>query len=137
MNAVVDHIDGITYHGRKGNIANAFRYSVDYVMLDAEAQDVQGPSLFSRNGRGLTAIDDADHGGKPHAGRGASWVRDVLQSRQIRGVTKIELLAQPKVMGHVFNPVSFWLCRNASGDLITVISEVTNTFGDRPNASQM
>jgi hypothetical protein len=34
-------------------------------------------------------------------------------------------------LGHVFNPVSFWLCRDALGGLRVVIAEVSNTFGDR------
>ncbi|MEL6619762.1 MAG: DUF1365 domain-containing protein [Pseudomonadota bacterium] len=130
MTATVDHIAGQTYHGRKGAIENAFRYSIDYVLLDAEAS-LKTPGLFRRNGRGVTAVDDVDHGGAPGDGRGAAWVRDVLQAHQIAGVAQIELLAQPKVMGHVFNPVSFWLCRRTDGDLIAVIAEVTNTFGDR------
>ena len=37
MSAGVDHIRGVTYHGRKGAVENSFRYSVDYVVLDAEA----------------------------------------------------------------------------------------------------
>ncbi|WP_299694357.1 DUF1365 domain-containing protein [uncultured Tateyamaria sp.] len=130
MTATVDHIAGQTYHGRKGDIANAFRYSIDYVLLDAEAE-LRTPRLFRRNGRGLTGLDDLDHGGAPGAGRGAAWVRDVLQEHQVTGVAQIELLAQPKVVGHVFNPVSFWLCRRSDKALVAVIAEVTNTFGDR------
>lgn len=130
MSGRVDHIVGQTYHGRKGKVENAFRYSVDYVIMDAEA-DVATPSLFARNGRGVTSLHDADHGGPPKQGRGAAWVRDVLAQYQIQGVDKVELLAQPRVFGHVFNPVSFWLCRREDGALITVISEVTNTYGDR------
>jgi DUF1365 family protein len=127
----VDHINGMTFHGRKGDVQNAFRYSIDYVLLDAETQ-VTAPSLFIRNGRGITALNDVDHGGTPKQGRGAAWVRDVLAAHNVNGVTRIELLAQPKVLGHVFNPVSFWLCRRADDDaLIAVISEVSNTFGDR------
>ena len=130
MTATVDHIVGQTYHGRKGKVENAFRYSVDYVLLDAEA-DVATPGLFARNGRAVTSLHDIDHGGAPKEGRGAAWVRDVLEEYQIQGVAKIELLAQPRVLGHVFNPVSFWLCRREDGALIAVISEVTNTYGDR------
>ena len=126
----VDHIAGRTFHGRKGGVENKFTYSVDYVMVDAEAP-VRGPRLFSRNGRNFTSLLDRDHGGAPHEGRGAAWVREVLESHGIAAPTKIELLAQPRVMGHVFNPVSFWLCRDAEGGLRTVIAEVTNTFGDR------
>lgn len=130
MKARVDHIIGQTYHGREGKVKNAFRYSIDYVIMDAEAE-VETPSLFVRNGRGVTSLHDADHGGPPKHGRGAAWVRDVLAQYQIQGVTKVELLAQPRVFGHVFNPVSFWLCRREDGALIAVISEVTNTYGDR------
>jgi DUF1365 family protein len=127
----VDHIKAMTFHGRKGDVQNAFRYSIDYVLLDAETQ-VTAPSLFMRNGRGITALNDVDHGGTPKQGRGAAWVRDVLATHNVNGVTRIELLAQPKVLGHVFNPISFWLCRRADDDaLIAVISEVSNTFGDR------
>lgn len=130
MTSGVDHIAGVTYHGRKGSVENAFRYSVDYVLVDAEAE-LETPLLFSRNGGGLTSLQDSDHGGAKGAGCGPAWVRDVLAHHQISGVTKIELMAQPRVLGHVFNPVSFWLCRRADGALITVISEVSNTFGDR------
>jgi DUF1365 family protein len=44
---------------------------------------------------------------------------------------KLELLAQPRILGHVFNPVSFWLCRDGGGALRVVIAEVSNTFGER------
>lgn len=128
--AHVDHIAGQTYHGRKGALNNAFRYSVDYILLDAEA-NLETPWLFKRNGRGIAALLDRDHGGSPGRGRGAAWVREVLEQHQIRDVVTIELLAQPRVLGHVFNPVSFWLCRRADNELITVIAEVSNTFGDR------
>ncbi len=34
----IDHIAGQTWHGRKGAVENAFRYSIDYVMANAEAE---------------------------------------------------------------------------------------------------
>jgi uncharacterized protein len=40
-------------------------------------------------------------------------------------------MAQPRILGHVFNPVSFWFCEDAAGGLAAVIAEVTNTYGDR------
>jgi len=111
-------------------ISNGFRYSVDFVLLDAEAE-LKTPWLFSRNRGGVTSVRDVDHGGAPGNGTGAAWVRDVLRQHQISGVDRIELLAQPRMFGHVFNPVSFWLCRRADEALICVIAEVSNTFGDR------
>jgi uncharacterized protein len=100
----VEHIPGETFHGRKGAVANAFRYGVDYVLLDPAT--ARGPGLFGRNRRNLTSVWDVDHGGAPGQGRGADWVREVLAENGLPGSERILLLAQPRVMGHVFNPVS-------------------------------
>jgi uncharacterized protein len=123
----VEHIRGETYHGRKGAVTNQFRYGVDYVLLDPE--QAKGPHLFSRNRGNLTSLHDMDHGGLPGKGQGVAWARQVLADHQLT-TDKIQLLAQPRVLGHVFNPVSFWLCWNADA-LTAVIAEVTNTYGER------
>jgi DUF1365 family protein len=125
-----DHVAGETFHGRHGAVDHAFRYSVDYLMLDAE-RPATGPMLFGRNRSALFSLRDADHGGAPGQGRGAAWVREVLAARGIDLGGALWLLAQPRVLGHVFNPVSFWLCHDRAGALKVVIAEVTNTFGDR------
>ncbi|MDD9744545.1 MAG: DUF1365 domain-containing protein [Marinovum algicola] len=126
----VEHIAGHTWHGRKGEVENSFRYAVDYVLLDAEA-DVAGPRLFGRNRAGLTSVHDSDHGGAPKQGRGPAWLREVLARYQVPLGGRVQLLAQPRVLGHVFNPVSFWLIHDEAARLCAVIAEVTNTFGDR------
>ena len=128
--SAIHHIAGETYHGRRGAVKNAFRYSIDYVLVDADAL-VKGPGFFSRNGANLMSLQDSDHGGVPKAGTGTTWVRDVLNAHQIRLDGRIDLLAQPRLLGHVFNPVSFWLCHDAKGVLRVVIAEVSNTFGQR------
>lgn len=122
------HLAGQTTHARKGAIDHVFRHGVDYLMLDAEADG--GAGLFSRNGRNLVAVCDVDHGGPPGRGRGPAWVRDVLASRGLPAPQRIRLLAQPRLLGHVFNPVSFWFCEDDRG-LRVLIAEVTNTYGDR------
>lgn len=126
--SMVGHLRGQTFHSRKGAVANAFRYAVDYVLLDPET--ARGPALFSRNRGNLTALHDRDHGGPPGQGRGVAWLRDLLAERGLPG-QRISLLAQPRVLGHVFNPVAFWLVHDAADALRVVVAEVTNTFGDR------
>ncbi len=128
----IDHIAGETFHGRRGAIENAFRYRVDYLLLDPEEKS-NGSWLFRRNRRGLVSIHDRDHGGAPGDGRGVAWVRDVLAAQGLADVASgpIRLLAQPRVLGHVFNPVSFWLIEDVDARLRVVIAEVTNTYGDR------
>ena len=127
----IHHIAGTTFHGRKGNVQNAFSYGVDYVVLDPDAT-TPGPTLFSRNGANLISLWDRDHGGVPKDGSGAKWFRQVLAAHDLSDVVdRVELLAQPRVMGHVFNPVSFWLGYDAAGGLRVVVPEVSNTYGDR------
>jgi len=126
----VEHIAGHTWHGRKGAIENAFRYGVDYVLLNAETA-VDAPRLFGRNKAGLASLWDSDHGGAPGKGKGAAWVRDVLKAHGLPAPTTIDLLAQPRILGHVFNPAAFWICRDAQGAVPVIIAEVTNTYGDR------
>ncbi len=125
----VDHVQGETFHGRKGALGNSFRYGVDYLLIDPEA--VEGPALFSRNRANLISLHDRDYGGAPGEGRGAAWVREVLAAQGLPPAARILLLTQPRVLGHVFNPVSFWLCEDAAGALRCVVAEVSNTFGDR------
>jgi DUF1365 family protein len=125
----IDHIAGETFHGRKGGLENNFRYTVDYVLLDPESS--AGPRLFSRNKGNLASLHDIDHGGPRGAGRGVAWVRETLAAFGAMGAEKILLLAQPRFLGHVFNPVSFWLCHDTLGNLRSVIAEVSNTMGDR------
>ena len=133
MSSSVDYIAGETFHGRRGAVENAFRYSIDYVMLDTEADDLIAPALFGRNKGNLVALRDLDHGGAPKNGAGASWARAVLAAHGLAEQTqgKLMLLAQPRFLGHVFNPVSFWLAYDTQARLRVVIAEVSNTFGDR------
>jgi DUF1365 family protein len=128
--SAIEHIAGTTFHGRKGPVANAFRYGVDYVLLDPEAAG-PFPRIFGRNRAGLASLWDIDHGGPRGQGRGVAWVREVLAAHGLPGGERIRLMAQPRILGHVFNPVSFWLCHDGAGALRVVIAEVTNTYGER------
>ncbi len=129
MNSV-DHIAGHTYHGRKGAIENAFRYSVDYILFDPENQP-KTPFLFSFNRVNVTNWRDRDHGGAPGKGTGAAWLRARLDEMNVPQPARIALLTQPRVLGHVFNPVSFWFCFDQADGLFAVVAEVTNTYGTR------
>jgi uncharacterized protein len=46
--STLDHIPGLTFHGRRGGVENAFRYGVDYLLIDPEDAGPL-PALFSRN----------------------------------------------------------------------------------------
>ncbi len=44
--------------------------------------------------------------------------------------TRIQLITLPRVLGYVFNPVSFYFCLAADGTPLCAVAEVSNTFGE-------
>lgn len=128
--ATGDIVAGQTYHRRLAEPANAFRYSVDYLLVDLD--DLPRVPLLSGNRLNLFSLHERDHGGPRHDGRGASWTRTVLSSAgwPEHRACRLLLLTQPRFLGFWFCPVSFWLAY-AEGELRAVIAEVNNTFGDR------
>ena len=132
MNHAPRHMRGETMHARKDGIRNAFRYKVDYVLIDPDDTRDVAP-LFSRNSAGLFSLHDRDHGGARGKGEGVAWAQNVLQSAGLDlANVKLLLLAQPRFAGYWFNPVAFWLAMRGD-DLVAVIAEVNNTMGDRHN----
>ena len=41
---------------------------------------------------------------------------------------KVTLVTLPRILGHIFNPVSFYFCHDRHGAPLAAIAEVTNTF---------
>lgn len=132
--STLDLIRGQTFHGRSGTTRNAFRYSVDYLLVDPSDTGPL-PFLMSRNRRNLMALWDIDNGGPRGKGQSVAWVRKILAEHGLDSVPvdRILLLSQPRSLGHVFNPVSFWLVLDPDGALRVAVAEVNNTFGHRHN----
>ena len=117
------------YHKRFFPKANKFRYSGFYIKFSIDSLQTLKSLVFSVNRFNLFSFYEKDHGyrdGSPIN----KWARDTLAKA---GVTdfdgKIFLQTFPRVLGYVFNPVSFWYCYKQE-ELIAVICEVNNTFGE-------
>jgi DUF1365 family protein len=46
-------------------------------------------------------------------------------------IERVLMLAQLRVCGYVFNPVSFYWCYRRDGSLACMVAELNNTFGER------
>ena len=130
MNHAPEHVVAVTTHIRRGVTRHGFRYGVDYVLIDPEGRPA-GPAFFSRNRFNIASVHDTDHGGPLRHGRGAAWARQVLAENGLEDRDlELLLLTQPRCLGYVFNPVSFWLVQRGEA-LLAVIAEVSTPFGDR------
>jgi len=119
-------------HTRTKPIKNRFQYEVCTFFLDLqELNDLDGESfLFRRNKFGLFSFYDKDHlqFGKTDVYEN---VKEFLFASGIKDrIGKIFLLTNLRILGYVFNPVSFYFCFSESGTLLCSVPEVGNTFGE-------
>ena len=123
---------GQVRHTRLRPVRNAFAYGTYYLRLPLRTlagRDLGG-RLFSRNRFNLLSFVDADHGdGKQPL---VTWIDALLKNEGVADADgEVWLQAMPRVLGFVFNPVSFWFCHRADGALRAVLCDVRNTFGER------
>jgi DUF1365 family protein len=118
-------------HTRLRPARNAFAYAGYFLRLPlrALARGECAPDLLRFNARGVFAVNDADHGdGRPLL----VWFDELLAAEGVRDADgEVWLHTFPRVLGYVFNPVSFWFAHRADGALRAVVCEVNNTFGER------
>lgn len=123
---------GQVRHSRLRPAKNAFSYGVFTLLLPlrATADGPLGSKLCSRNRFNLLSFHDRDHGD----GRTPllDWIDGLLHAEGIHDADgEIWLQTFPRVLGYVFNPVSFWYCHRQDGTLRAIVCEVNNTFGER------
>jgi len=130
MTAQVEIADVRITHARRGERKNAFAYQALYLILPLNMPAAAARPLFGLDRFNLFSFHARDHGdGTTDL---ETWARAQLASRGIAEVDgEIVLMTLPRVLGYVFNPVSFWLCHDRSRRLRAVIAEVNNTFGER------
>lgn len=124
---------GKVRHRRTQPVIYQLEHDVFYVALDlAEIDEVaERLRLVGRNRRAVASFRDADHLPEPATNIDMD-VRAHLRSEGHRpDGWRITLITNLRILGYVFNPASFYLCRDATGTLQVVIVEVHNTFGER------
>ena len=124
---------GQVRHTRLKPVRNAFAYPGYFWMLPMRALRRQAVDEVKRNRLALLSFHDADHGlGGPDA---LAWLDGLLREEGVAGPDidqgEVWLQTYPRVLGHVFKPVSFWFVHSVDGRLVAVVAEVNNTFGER------
>ncbi|PLX72382.1 MAG: DUF1365 domain-containing protein, partial [Desulfuromonas sp.] len=123
---------GEVMHSRFAPRKHSFRYPVYFYALELdelEQLDKQVP-LFGYNKLRPVAIHDHDY-----LTLGTSPIKEKLRSILAKtGITrpieKVTLVTAARYFNYIFNPISFFYCHAPSGDLVCVVAQVNNTFGE-------
>jgi len=123
---------GTLVHARRTPAENVFRYRISFFVLDLD--ELPGLerrlALFSVNRPNVVSLYDRDHfddDGRSLKEKAVAFCAE----HGVEGVERVVMLAQLRFLGYVFNPVSFYWCYRAGGELACMIAELNNTFGER------
>ena len=123
---------GAVTHQRFAPRRHHLRYAMFQMLFDLDETPALARRLrlFSHNAFNLVGFHDRDHGDGRRLLR--AWVEETLDraGMPIDG-GRILLLCMPRILGHVFNPLSIYFCHRRDGALAAMLYEVNNTFGER------
>jgi DUF1365 family protein len=124
-----------------------FVYSLFYFAIDLDELDslhrrlalfsVNRPNLFSFRENDFLPTGEPLHNSAEHSSFDNADLTSLksrvrafcaMHGSDIGEQGRVLLITLPRVLGYLFNPVSFYFCFNAAGVLIGAIAEVTNTF---------
>jgi uncharacterized protein len=125
---------GQVRHARLKPAINKFAYSVFTLRIPMRQRKAHSKGI-SQIGLGDNKLSWLTFYDKDH-GRGENdsleWALNLVKQEGITDIDgEVWLQTFPRVLGYVFNPVSFWFFENRSGELKAILAEVNNTFGER------
>ena len=124
---------GTVIHKRFKPKIHTFNYKVFSLLIDLSEIDLLHKTLklFSYNKFNVLSFFNKDHG--PRDGSSlVNWVINNLKKNNIESNdVQIKLLCYPRIFGYVFNPLSVFYVYDKNSDLISVLYEVKNTFGEQ------
>lgn len=124
---------GSVVHNRTSPVEHRFVYPYLTFYLDLDELPLLEKNLFfiGWNKFNLFSFWDKDHVLNSKLTARASVMEYAKQKGLDLKDSKIYLLTQLRILGYVFNPVSFYFCFDKYGTPLCAIAEVTNTFKEK------
>ncbi len=124
---------GNVIHKRFKPKEHYFKYKVFSLLIDLDELKIikENINIFSYNKFNILSFFDKDHG--PRDGSSIKeWVKKNLKNIGINDdKVQVKLLCYPRIFGYVFNPLSIFFIYNERSELISILYEVKNTFGEQ------
>jgi len=125
--------NGSVIHKRFKPKKHFFKYRVFSLFLDlSELKELNNKlNFFSLNKFNLISFYEKDHGERDGSSL-LKWVKNNLRRNNIStDDIKVKLLCYPRILGYVFNPLSIFFVYDNDENLISILYEVKNTFGEQ------
>jgi hypothetical protein len=118
-------------HHRLAPKEHSFRYNIFMFYFDLDELDdiARRVPIFSRNCFNLYTFRDSDHlplGKKTAKENLVAYLAKNGVAFPTEG--RVKLLTLPRVLGYIFNPVSFYFCFDTDGKALCSVVQVGNTF---------
>jgi hypothetical protein len=118
---------GRVTHQRRGPVRHEFRHRAYQWLVDLDALPYQPWYL-----RAFARFSSADHLGDPRVPIKANLENYLaLNGVGLGDRGRVIMLANARVLGYVFDPLSVFWCYDSAGALACVVAEVHNTYGER------
>jgi DUF1365 family protein len=124
---------GSVIHKRFKPKEHFFKYKVFSLFLDlSELNELDDKlNFFSLNKFNLISFYEIDHGNRDGSSL-LDWVKNNLSNNNVSTVNiRVKLLCYPRILGYVFNPLSVFFVYDQNENLISILYEVKNTFGEQ------
>ena len=124
---------GNVVHKRFKPKVHYFKYKVFSLLIDlSEIESLEkNLKIFSFNKFNIISFYNKDHGARDGSSI-KDWVINNLKKNNIdTNDIKIKLLCYPRIFGYVFNPLSVFYIYDKNLNLISILYEVKNTFGEQ------
>lgn len=124
---------GKVMHMRLKPFGHRFNYRVFTCLFDLDALQnaAKLSSAFSLNRFNLISFYEKDHLPIGDNRSIRDYVSELVEKAGCARPSRILLLAYPRILGFVFNPIANYFCYDDAGNLTAVIYEVRNTFKER------
>ena len=125
--------NGKVIHKRFKPKVHYFKYKVFSLLIDLSELEIldKKVNFFSYNKFNLISFYEKDHGDRDGSSL-TLWVKKNLEKYNIQAKDiKIKILCYPRIFGFVFNPLSVFYIYNLQDQLISILYEVKNTFGEQ------
>jgi len=126
---------GTIRHRRFRPVPHSFSYGVFMAFLDIDRipELTKISRLLSYNGFNWASYYERDHFGDPIISLRRRLERDAAAHGVSLPDGPVFLLTHLRYLGYNFNPVSFFYCYDAQGQLQHILAEVNSTFGESHN----